>query len=154
LRRAGIPVLRAATGIPSFSFGRKDMALNAEQLKAMITGEYETSAFSDDIDTLWPLWVERTGGDELQLRKRLLVFLQGRYRTRYNVTNGRDRREAKQLFDMVTSMFAAVETDIATDNPAAGVPYLRSVQMVPVKIFQDCYTEDEAYLSGKYRECV
>lgn len=120
------------------------MPLTSDQLKTVITSEIDVeTAYQTEVDTLWPFWVDQTGGVELLLRKRLLTFLQGRYRRRYNTTSGRDNQQAYQQFLALTQMLKQVDADLAIEK-ADTVPVLGVTRLRPAGT---CYVDDEAYLT-------
>jgi hypothetical protein len=100
------------------------------ELKTIVLGELDASAFQTEIDSLWDLWFREAGAAEhaeLLMRKRALRFLQGKYRARYDVTQGTEQRLASQLFKQVSSMLKECESDIEQlggDVPTLGTGHL------------------------------
>jgi hypothetical protein len=107
---------------------RVNMAVTNAELKTLLVAEVGAAEYADEIDEVWELWLKQETNPnarafELLMRKRLLRFLQGKYRTRYNVTVGTERREAFQMFQAVSGMLKECEDDIeqlGLDTPTLG----------------------------------
>jgi hypothetical protein len=113
------------------------MALTQDQLKSLIIAETGAASFQSGIDTLWPLWWDLYSGEtnanvqELLLKRRMLMFLQGEYMGIYNVKQGNESREAKVMYDRVTGMLAAVNATLGPDAVIDTTPALNVSQMAP-----------------------
>ena len=109
------------------------MAVTNSELKTLLVTELGASEFQTEIDGVWDLWLKQetssnARAQELLMRKRLLRFLQGKYRTRYSVTQGTERREAFQMFQAVSGMLKECEDDIeqlGLDTPTLGATSMR-----------------------------
>lgn len=113
------------------------MALTQEQMKTLLVAETGAAEFQSDIDTLWPLWWDLYSGEtnasvqELLLKRRLLMFLQGEYLGIYNVKQGNESREARVKYDRVTAQLLRVETTLGPAAVVDTTPILNATQMAP-----------------------
>ena len=97
--------------------------LTEDEMKDMLVKLVNAQSYQTEIDEQWVNWWKLYGGlpDQAQtiplMKIKLLEFLQGKYRTRYNATQGTEKREAFQLFQAVSQML----NDARAEAGEAGV---------------------------------
>src|SRR5689334_12746765 len=126
------------------------MALTESELKTMLLTELGATNLESEIDTVWSSWwilanesVSSGTVTEQRLRVRILSFLQGKYRTYMNLTQGTERREAKALFDNVTKMMEAAEAKLAKIDSGYTAFTLKALRVTPYTATQDALTSAE-----------